>query len=349
MAASADQITRASVGPPAQLDLFQRLVPAAEKIYTQSLELWDQAPKVVLGPPVDGAGKAVPKGSQYLPIQTRIFVHHDQKMFVEIAPARLRDRRGVERDALPGLREMVVEQAVRKIAIHQHRLFETDNARHGKLIGARFRIGEVCNDLGRLSHTYAWSEVREALLVASGAIITIRHEGDGKIIARAPIFPAVSLPAENNDGIARVAFHPLVAVGINATEYRQLYYDAALRLRSSIARWIHRRMAHRFRQAGYADGGYHLLATTIVRESGLCGYSRSRDRLRAIDDAISELRTPPRHVLLPSQPGSIVSPSREGEARMKGRCWDDTLYILRPSPSFVEDVKLANIADKLKV
>lgn len=331
-------------GRPAQLDLFEQIVPSRGRIYTQSLALWDQVPKAVLGPATDPAtGKAVTKGARYLPIQSRPFVHDGVAMIADIAPARLRGPGGFDRDALPGLREILVEQAIRKLAIQKRRTAETIVDSHGRLIGAAFHIGEIRTDLARFQHTYSWTEVRDALLVASGAVITIRRDLDGRILARAPIFPVATLPGEASDGAAYVAFHPLVTASIDSCTFRQTHYQTMMTLKSSVARWLHCRMMHRFRQADHLTD-YTIYASTILADSGLCRYSRLRDRLAAVDDAVEELRASA--VLTPGRAAAIGAPSRQGMGITRGRAWIDTKFILYAAPPFIDDIKTANVATK---
>jgi len=67
-----------------QLEMFERLIPASGKTYTQSLELWDQLPKAIVGPVIDPqTGRAVAKGAMYLPTQTKEFIHLGHRMSVE--------------------------------------------------------------------------------------------------------------------------------------------------------------------------------------------------------------------------------------------------------------------------
>lgn len=326
----------------AQFDLFERIIPARGQVYTQSLELWDQMPKVVLGRPRDPeTGKPVPKDTRYIPTQTHEFAHDGETLFVDVAPARLKVGNS-DRDVLPGLRELVCEWSIRQIAIRSQSCAEIATDAHGRLVGARFRIGAIRTDLIRHKHTYSWSEIREALLVGSGAVINLRNQA-GKILARAPIFPVVALPAETDDGMAYVAFHPLVTIGIKDAIYRQLNYQTSMTLKAALARWLHRRMVHRFLQAGHTIP-YTIHAQTILRDSGLCRYGRHRDRLAAVDEAIEELRD--KKILLRPTGRCVGAPSSQGIGIMANRAWLDTKYELYASPGLIDDIKLANFAAK---
>jgi hypothetical protein len=327
-----------SADRPVQLSLFERVVPSRGRRFSQSLEFWDQMPKVVLGPPRDAGGKRVEKGARYLPMQSRQFVHEGQEFMVDIAPARLRTPGG-ERDIFPGLRELLVEQALRRLAIHRKRCSETVSDAHGSLVGVRFHIEEVRRDLAALQRTYSWAEIRDALLVASGAIVSVY--GNDRAVLRSPIFPVALLPPEADDGAAYVAFHPLVAAGIRQYDYRQIHYDTVMRVKHVLGRWLYRRMLHHFRQADLVHS-YTFLASTVLRHSGGMQFTRLRDALSQVDEAVEELRA--RKILQPLKSGRSNAPSHQGIAVMNGRAWVDTKYEVWTSLDFVDDQKVASVA-----
>jgi hypothetical protein len=102
-------------------------------------------------------------------------------------------------------------------------------------------------------------------------------------------------------------------------------------------------MVHRFRQADHVHP-YTILASTILRESGLCQYGRLRDRLSAVDMAIEELRE--KHILRDASRSCVASPSRHGLGIMEGRAWKDTKFELYAAPALIDEIRLANLAAK---
>jgi hypothetical protein len=273
-----------AVQPPAQLDLFQTIIGHQSRTYSQSLELWDQAPKYVVGPILDTDGSIIerPKTCRTLPTQLRHFVHDGMPMSIQITPAWLLERHGIERHFFPCMREQLLEQTIRRIAISNQRTEECPHVSHGRLYGARFTLGEVCRELAQTGHKCSWEQVRQALLVASGSILTL-DLGSGTPPIRAPIFPVISLPS-GVDQDAVVKFHPLVTTAITAFDFRQIDYICWMeKLQSIQARWLFRRLTHQYIQAGYTNN-FNILATTIICESGL--FTRTAKRSVAINSLL---------------------------------------------------------------
>ena len=328
------------IARPPQLDLFERLIPPKGKVCSQSLEYWDLLPKFVFGPIVDpdtGVGILDPRNVRYLPTQRRTCIIDNQLVTVEIAPARLKDTKGVERDFFPGLREQMVEQAIRRIAIDQHRTTESSHACHGRLLGTHFTLGEVCSDLARQNHTYSWAQVRHALRICNMATITLDMGGGTSLLSSA-IFPVTVVPS-TSDRRAMVQFHVLVTQAVDALLFRQIDYEVSMRLRSAAARWLHRRMTHRYRQASHHDDGYNIRASTIIRDSGLFTTSdktKCRYQLAAVDAVMDDLRSA--GVLMTRLPDGWRKEIWEGRKKV------DIKYLLRPSSDFIESQKLANLA-----
>ena len=62
---------------------------------------------------------AMREGGKYLPLMKRQFHHRGEVYQVTIRPARLVDRQGVEKEYYPGIREELLEDALRKLALEQ--------------------------------------------------------------------------------------------------------------------------------------------------------------------------------------------------------------------------------------
>lgn len=335
---------------PVQLDIFERIIRFDKaKIYTQSLELWDSAPKYVLGPIVGTDGKVIrnPANAITLPSQKRVFFCRvdstDIPVTIEIKPGRIRDRTGKERDFFPGLREHLIEHAARKIAISGHRVEEAHAPGLASLFGVRVGVQELRRELATLNHMFSWTEVRDAIALANASSLSIRI-GDGRPLL-APIFPVVMLPTEPRS-TALIVFHPLVAHGIINYSFRQISYEVSMRLTSAMARYLHRRLSHRYVQASLVAAPYGIKASTIIRDSGIfVTAGRLRDQLAAVDDAVWELREA--GVLAPLSPeAKRAAGIRQGIPILERRRWVDTRFNLYPSLAFVDEMKAANFAEK---
>ena len=320
-----------------QLVHFERVTPNAGRIYSKSFELWDQMPKFVEGAIIDSStGKPVQKGETRFSTQARQFQHDGKRYSIEITPARIRgDVDKLERDYFPGRREMVIEQAIRKIAIHRH-LSQIKCTENGRIISVKFKVQDLKNELSAQCHTYNWVEIRKSLFVSSGVIITITDDTEN-IISRAPLFTHVAFPAKGTDGYASVGFHPLVYIGVESLSHRQIAYSTLMSLKSSLAQYLYRRFVHRFRQANYVENRFKIKASTILAESGLCGYTRLRDRLSAVQNAVEEL-----------QQRRVLSDRSSEEPLFEGRRWIDSIWTVAFSSELIDDIKMANISDTAK-
>ena len=103
---------------PQQLMLFQTFLPeaASDEKYSNTIELYDAIPKYVTNPKLVDAMR---EGGKYLPLMKRHFRHRGEGYHVIIRPARLVDREGKEKEYYPGIREELVEDALRKLALEQ--------------------------------------------------------------------------------------------------------------------------------------------------------------------------------------------------------------------------------------
>ncbi len=307
-----------------QLDLFEGLLRGNK--YTNSFEFYDLAPKYVVGLVLDpDSGEAVDvKQRPYLPTQVRRFMYHDQELILELSPARVRQKGGGERDMFPGRREQVIEDALRRIAIEKHRTrYEQDMA------GVTFSFHELRKELEARGHGFPFAEIKEAIRVANKCNMTVKGK-NGEQLVSSPLFPVIAIDGRGENGKAYVAFNPLVTKGILDLDFRQLNYETSMGMKSSIGRWLHRRLTHRYTQASYVDNGYNIKASTIIRDSGLCNYSRLRDALRAVEEAVEELKT------------SGVINNFTSESLREGRKRVDTKYVLFPSGDFIAEMKRAN-------
>jgi hypothetical protein len=105
-----------------------------------------------------------------------------------------------------------------------------------------------------------------------------------------------------------------------------------MRLTSSVARWLHKRLSHCYTQASIADGGgYNINATTIMRDSGMGSYKQSRDAFRTIERAIAELKAKK----------ILIAYTADAKRGVRGRL-EEVTYTLRPSPDFCTEQKKAN-------
>jgi hypothetical protein len=313
-----------------QLEMFHGLLPDNRHPYSNSFALYDLAPKYVFG-------NEERKDGTYLPIRQCTFEHRHTSYEIEVRPARLRilgpDGVESEREYYPGEREQVVEEALRRIAIDKRRTEIFSTIDRTPQAGLRFSLHELRQELVRVGHSFRIDEIKQAIEICALSNVTIRLAGSNKPMVSASIFPvrAVNETQANGDVVSWVTFNPLVTDALLRFDYRLYNYETSMRLKSSTARWLHKRISHNYTQASATEGYYGINATTIMRDSGMAKYARDRDRFRAVAEAIAELKEM-----------GILNVVNSTEIRGPRRKLEEIKFQLFPSYQFTKEMKLAN-------
>jgi hypothetical protein len=71
--------------------------------------------------------------------------------------------------------------------------------------------------------------------------------------------------------------------------YRQFDYDTHMRYTHRLSRWLHKRLAHNYTQAGFLHP-YTIRLSTILRDSGTYQSPRAHNNARQVDEALTELK-----------------------------------------------------------
>jgi hypothetical protein len=304
---------------------------------------------------------AVPK----YPFATTRFVDQAERIAVdfkfgtrlyrsEILPAQIKDSKtGQERLVFPGGREELVERALRYLAVQQVAKVRLTNADGRHSVTVFFTLSMLRRHLEKLGHGFMLSEIKEALDILSGTMITIHvvsDEGLGKA-KRAKAMKGLILTnythdfAEQDptgeDSAVAMTFHPLATEAILQMAYYPINALRVGKLKSALARWLTTRMSHNYRQArrnGWIDGdGYHISLETILAERGMVKEKRLRDNVDSVRTALAEMKT--EKILYQPKPYDeklTLAPGRGGR-KIVGAVW--TLY---PSHEFVEEIIRGN-------
>lgn len=317
---------------PEQLDFFQLLSPGSEK-YSHLIAFYDFIPKHFWG-------KAKRVEGKYLDALEREFEYKDEitkishKYKVSISPAKIKDKDGVSRDYYPGLREALVEDALRKIAVQnkEQGIFLDNKA------AVIFNIYQIQEELKDCGHTYDRKQIIDALMICAKASIEVRRE-DGSAILVSHIFEEVMLqPKEEWKGSGRrarcyVIFNRMVTEMIQNYRFRQFNYDKSMSLKNVIAWQLYRRMSHHYKQAG-KNLPYHIKLSTMIRDFGLKLYPRLRDNLHDAEEALKIMRDD-EGVIASFQTEKILDAAKPGKIV-------DAKFILIPGDSFISDTINAN-------
>lgn len=311
---------------PVQMHFFELLDPD-EKNYSNTIELYDAIPKYIWS-----VGR---KKSEIIRSSKRIkrnFVYKNQEYQVIITPAIIEDKNGQDKVVFPSQREEIVEDALRKLASDGKGVFLDDQA------GVFFSLYELQQELQRMGHGYKITDIKEAILVCGKSNIEV-NSPDGNSILLSNIFTTVGLQTKEDwkshgrKSKAFIHFNPLVTKSIKEKSFRLINYDKSMRYKQSLARWMHKRMSHNFTQASYTET-YHLLLSTIIRDSGINQYPKLKDNIYQVQKALDEMKE---HEALGEYSVETVK---------DGRRIIDAKFVLRPHSSFIKDAKFANKRSK---
>ena len=306
---------------PVQLTLFDE----ATRKHTNSIALYDLAPKYVWNTPAVDA-TIVGGKYKYLPTVSREFEHDDKSFVLKITPARLSQEDGTEIDYYPGEREQMVEMALRRMSIQKKRTHLLNGQ-----AGLTFTLSELRRELEEAGHAYSLGQIREALFVMHRANLDIHPAGSDASLS-STIFPVLAIQQQQPDGseVTFVTWHPLITEAVKSLDFRQLDYQTHVAIESYIARWLHLRLVHQYRQAAVVGASYSIRATTIVRDGGL-SHKQFRSALQKIRKALDELRA-----------AKIIMQYTVRREDGPRKAIIDEVYELTPTLAFVDEQKRAN-------
>ncbi|MBL4622535.1 MAG: hypothetical protein JKY89_09060 [Immundisolibacteraceae bacterium] len=256
--------------------------------YSQTIELYDAIPKYVWGNQNRINGK-------FLDPIIRPFKHKGKDYIAKITPAAVEVSKGEFKYFFPSQREELVEDALRKLASDGQGVFLQDKLEKNSLPMASvlFTLYELQKELKRMGHSYNINQIKESLnICANTGVILESTQGSGVIISN--IFDTLGLESKDDVGNGKatkcfVRFNLLVTKSINDKTYRLLNYDACMSYKKSLARWLHKRMSHNYRQASLRKP-YTIHLSTIIRDSGITASKRIATTLQRIESALDELK-----------------------------------------------------------
>jgi len=300
------------------------IFPKPGKKYSNTIELYDAIPKYFWG--------RIPYknriGGRFLNILSREFEFRSKSFAVKITPARIEDKRGIEKDYYPGKREELVEDALRKMACDGKGLFLDDQA------AVVFSLHQLQKELKAMRHTYSIKQIKDAILVCQKSNLSLESDG-GNTIVSFQIFETVGLRTrkdwkeKGNKTKCFVRFNTLVTRSIKIRTYRQLNYKECMTYKKNLARWLHKRMSHLYTQAAW-NNSYSIMLTTIIRDSGIKRYEKLKDNLYEVRKSFDEMIQK-----------NVLSVVKE-EKRFFGRKIIDVKFTLKPGYSFIRDTIRAN-------
>lgn len=120
-----------------------------------------------------------------------------------------------------------------------------------------------------------------------------------------------------------------VAESIRSMSFRMMSYGWLMRLKNPVSRWLFNRLTVEFEDAE-APAPAVINARSIVRDSGMNEWSRPRDTLRAVREAVLALQN------------EGILEAVDVEKIMSGRRLDDENYTMTPSQQFLHEIEAAS-------
>lgn len=301
---------------PEQLELFtQSHQKFAE--YSHTIELYDFIPKYVWG-------KVERVEDKFLEPIKREFVCRGIKYNLILSPAFIQGSDGFKA-YFPGKREELVEDALRKLMTEDNAVYLDDDA------SLRFSLYQLQKELSTHQHTYDYTQLKESLEILTKTSVEIESEDKNVKIIFSPI-EILGLSGINDETQTFVKFSSLITRSINEGTYRLVNYDKLMGYASTIARQLHKRMAHHYVQASLTEK-YEILLSTIIRDFGITKQKRLQQNLQKIETAIEELIQ--KEVILNCKAEKIYKSG--GKQKL-----EEVKFSIQPHPYFINETKKAN-------
>lgn len=298
--------------------------PDTERDYSNTIELYDFIPKYFWG-------KAERIQGKFLEPLEREFGHHKERYRVRITPARIKDDDTTSRDYFPGKREELVEDALRKLATEGQGFMMDGQA------GVHFTLYQLIQELRRTGHIISLVQVKEALMVCVGTSIQLTDE-KGQAVFVSNLFEAVGLQTkeewegQGEKTRAYIKFNWLITESIRTQTFRQFNYEVSMSYQNIIARQLHKRMSHHYKQASL-NTPYSIKLSTIIENFGLTAYEKISNNLRDVKKALNEMIE--KDVVLNYQTEKFFDQVRQNKI-------SDIKITLYPHQKFIDDVIAAN-------
>lgn len=269
---------------PLQLLLFEEL-PEEDKKHSNTVALYDLMPKYVYNSSALQRSESIDgEFSSFKPIR-RQFEYAGVLYDLKITPARL-EKDGKFIDYFPGEREEIIHMAILKIAIKKRRTQFVES----KFMGVPFSFYELRKELVRIGKKYSLDEIKDSIRIMHLSGIEI--SADGVAMISSSLYPVIGIRQQQPDGSEAtfVLFHPFLRDAIEEMEFRQIDYALNSSLRSYVARWVHIKLTHQYRQASPLADPYNFSARNAIRDAGM-PHKEFRGAIRHIRKALDELKT----------------------------------------------------------
>lgn len=315
-------------------DLFATLLgPSGDtEQLSNLLSFWDSIPRYSVSRQIQASMRSE---SGTLPILRKEFQSPaGEECEMELKPARI-ELNGEEIDFYPSETEELIEDILRKIFLQQSHGIHDSNREES---WCKFSINMIIKELKTFNKKRSLDEVKQALEIMENCRLTITVNGkqaySSNILSDKLLADRASYLRDPN-ALSAVKFSSLISRAINKFDYRQYNYADAMSLKQPLARWLFKRLADRFINAGLDAPAYKTIFSQVDRDSGLMHHKRVTRRIEKLKDAIEELVD---HKILRTYEMQAIK--EDGKIA-------DAVFMLYASGGFIREMKAANARQKI--
>lgn len=318
-----------------ELSTLPNLYDSIRDNYSTTTELYDIVPKYIH----DDVEKLRTSDGLLKPI-TRNFVFKKQEMVLNIIPAYLFDK---QKSCFPSVREEIIEDVLKKLATDPAKNEFLDNR-----LSVKFTLYELWKELKQIKHEYSYAQIRESLQILAKTNLEISNSDDkisfcsnmfetlGRINCNSKEEGEISEEEYSKKVIYFVRFNSLVSESIKNKTWRIINYKQCMSYKKVVSRWLHKRISNMF-LVGDVKVPYHILLSTIIRDSGMTKYSSLRLNLAQVEKCLEEM----------IKVGSIDRYDAEKiYDKHKQNKIEDVKFSLYISQSFYDDIQLNFLVKK---
>ncbi len=234
-----------------QLELFSLediIFCSKRNDYSTTVDLYDLMPKYYSGKLEEI------RNNGYLPVLERHFTFKKQNLLLSISPALIVQKDGSSKAFYPSIREEIIEDVLRKLAMNKDR-----NGFLDERLTVKFTLYELWKELKRVKHEYNYSDIRESLNILSKTNIEVKTLNE-KITFSSNMFETFGIMDDNDKNLDDfiednkytkkvmyyVRFNSLISDAVKNGDWRILNYYMCLKYKRSLSRWLFKRMSNYF-------------------------------------------------------------------------------------------------------
>jgi hypothetical protein len=126
-----------------------------------------------------------------------------------------------------------------------------------------------------------------------------------------------------------------VTKAVHDRKFQLLNYAKSMKYSSNLARWIHKRISHKFVQASW-NNTYQIKLSSIIRDSGITSYAQFRNNLREAKKALDEMVE-----------FGVLRSYDDTNRKLDGKRIIDVTFELRASHEFVAEMKKSHALKRI--